>query len=186
MTDVVPILGRRAPGAEWNERVAGLRERLGSELEDLSNELMLGMNARLASRAADGAPYEPPRDGPVHRRIRLLGQLIAGLESADPGILWDDRAGYGSTVFVRDLQSGEETFYTLMAANPVDDEANQVPLGSPLGAALLGCRPGDEPVVQTARGPRNLRVFAVHTLPQSLGLLDPGPGGAAQEAGRRG
>ncbi|HEX2079805.1 MAG TPA: GreA/GreB family elongation factor [Longimicrobium sp.] len=179
MTDVVPIHGCRAPGAEWNERVAELRERLGSELEELSNELMLGMNARLAGRAAGGVPDEPPRDGPVHRRIRLLGQLISGLEAAEPGTLWDERAGYGSTVFVRDLQSGEETFYTLMTGNRVDDEANQVPLGSPLGLALLGCRPGDEPVVQTPRGPRNLRVFAVHTLPQSLGMLDPGPGGAA-------
>lgn len=179
MTEVVPIQRSRVRGGEWSERVAEVRERLGRELEDLSNEVMLGMNRRLASRAAGAEPAAAPADAAVHRRIGLLGQLIAGLEAAEPGTLWDDRAGYGSTVFLRDLQSGEETFYTLMAGGLVDDEAGQVPLGSPLGRALLGCRPGDEPMVHTPRGPRQLRVFAVHTLPHSLGLAGPGPPGAA-------
>jgi transcription elongation factor GreA len=111
--------------------------------------------------------------------MRLLGQLIAGLEAVGPGTVWDDRAGYGSTVFLRDLDSGEETFCTLVAGDLVDDQAGQVPLGSDLGRALLGCRAGDEPVVETPEGTRRLRVFAVNTLPQSLGMADTGPHGAA-------
>lgn len=172
MAEVVPIPRRRgAAETGWKARVAELRVRLGRELEDLSNEVMLEADRRPA------APGE--RDGARHRRIHLLGQLIAGLEAAEPGTVWDDRAGYGSTVFLRDLDSGEERFCTLMAGSLVDGEAGQVSLASPLGAALLGCRAGDEPVVETADGPRRLRVFAVHTLPQSLGMVDGGPRGAA-------
>lgn len=178
MTEVVPIQSR-VRGREWRERVAEVRERLGRELEDLSNEVMLGLNRRLASRVPGEDPDAATYEGPVHRRIRLLGQLIAGLEAAAPGTLWDDRAGYGSTVFLRDLNSAEETFCTLLAGELVDNEAGQVPLGSALGRALLGCRAGDEPVVETPGGARRLRVFAVHTLPQSLGMTDRGPPGAA-------
>lgn len=173
MAEVVPIRSRRAPGAAWNALVARLRERLGEELEGLSNEQMRGLEARIAGRtAADSGEALP-------RRIRLLGQLIAGLEATEPGTVWDDRAGYGSRVFVRDLQSGEVAVYTLMAGSLVEDDPSQVALDSPLGTALLGCRPGDEAEVQTAGGRRTLRVFAVHTLPQSLGMLRPGSGGAA-------
>lgn len=82
-------------------------------------------------------------------------------------------------MFLRDLRSGEETFCTLVAGVVADDEPGQVPLGSPLGRALLGCRAGDEPVVRMADGARRLRVFAVHTLPRSLGMMEGGPPGAA-------
>lgn len=174
MTDVVTIEKRRVRDAEWSERLAEFRDRLGRELEDLSNEVMLGMNRWLAARAASGEPAEAPREGPVHRRMRLLGQLIAGLEAVGPDTVWDDRAGYGSTVFLRDLDSGEETFCTLVAGGVVDDRAGQVALGSELGRALLGCRAGDEPVVETPERTRRLRVFAVNTLPQRLGMADPG------------
>ncbi|HEX6036892.1 GreA/GreB family elongation factor [Longimicrobium sp.] len=156
--------------------MAEIRTRLGRELEELANEMMLG---RLAGRAAGGEPEEADCDRAVHRRIGLLGQLIAGLETAEAGTLWDDRAGYGSTVFLRDLDSGQETFCTLVAGGAADEEPGRVPLGSPLGRALLGCRAGDEPVVRTRAGPRRLRVFAVHTLPRSLGMTGGGPPDAA-------
>jgi transcription elongation GreA/GreB family factor len=180
MTDVVPLQQRhRVGGTGWNTRIAELRTRLGSELEDLSNEVMLQADRRLARRAAGVEPDAAALDEAIHRRMRLLGRLIAGLEAAEPGTLWDDRAGYGSTVFLRDLQSGEETFCTLMAGCLIGDDAGQVSLGSPLGRALLGCRAGDEPVVETPHGPRRLRVYAVHTLPRSLGMAQAGPPGAA-------
>ena len=179
MTEVVAIQSRRGWGTEWSERVAEVRERLGRELEDLSNEVMLGMNRRLAGRAAGVEPDVAPGDAALYRRIGLLGRLIAGLEAAEPGTLWDDRAGYGSTVFLRDLDTGDETFCTLAAGRLVDDAAGQVPLGSALGRALLGCRAGCEAVVETPDGTRRLRVFAVHTLPQSLGMAAPAPPGAA-------
>lgn len=161
-----------SPGAD---RLAELRGRLGQELEELSAELVSRADAAAPAAAAGrGAPADP-----LQQRVRLLGQLIAGLATADPALIWHDRAGFGSTVLLRDLQSGEESFVTLMVGELLEIEQNQVSLGSPLGQALLGRRAGDEPRVQTPRGVRRFRVLAVHTLPQSVGMAAAEPVGAA-------
>lgn len=177
MTDVVPIHAKRSRAGGGSERLAALRERLGSEIHDLSRR----QTDRIADLSDAGAgPEGVGNDGQaVGRRIRLLGQLIAGLATADPATLWDDRAGHGSTVFVRDLDRGEEAFYTLVNGDLIDVDANQVSLASPLGRALLGCRVGDEPGVETPRGTRRLRVLAVETLPRSAGIGEPPAPGAA-------
>ena len=180
MTDVVAIRSRRAEKTGWSEQVAWLRDRLGSELRDLSDRQTSALADGLR-RTWGGQPHaagEGDREA-VSRRIRLLGQLIAGLAAADPETLRADRAGYGSTVLARDLHTGEETFHTLVGGDLIDVDANQVSLASPLGQALLGCRAGDEVLVEAPRGTRRLRVVSVHTLAQSVGMADPAAPGAA-------
>jgi transcription elongation factor GreA len=85
--------------------------------------------------------------------------------------------GYGAVVFVRDQDSGEERFYTLVAGDPTDLDASQVSLASTPGQALLGRRPGDEVEVETPYREVRLRVVTVPTLPRRLGLpATPAPG----------
>lgn len=176
MTQVTEIRRPRAAADEANARMAEMRERLESELEQVSAELAVRV-----PRGPDSAESRRVATDPqmVRRHLRLLGQLIAGLATVDLRTVWDDRAGFGSTVFLRDLDSGEDAFYTLMVGDLIDLDAAQVSLESPLGQALLGGRAGDQPVVETPHGRRRFRVLAVHTLPQSLGMTEPVTPGAA-------
>ncbi len=116
---------------------------------------------RLTNKAVDDAG---------EKRIRHLLQLIDGLAMIDNDVLWDSRAGYGSVVELRDLDSGMDLSYTLMAGALIDLDFDQVSLGSPVGQALLGAKAGDQAVVATPHGKRRYRVLSIETLPNSLGL----------------
>ncbi|HET8654763.1 MAG TPA: GreA/GreB family elongation factor [Longimicrobiaceae bacterium] len=174
MAQVTEIRRRRGMDHETNGWRAEIRARLGSELDHLTDELdtpVPEQGGHPRHEAAYRASVESRRT--IQRRIRLLSQLIAGLPMVDPETISHDRAGYGSTVFLRNLDTGSELFYTLMAGELIDLDANQVSLASPIGQALQGCREGDEPTVETPHGRRRFRVLALQTLPRSLGMAAP-------------
>lgn len=155
--------------------IAELRTRLGSELDRLSHELTARMPMDLGSgreEAGNDASVELQRV--IQRRIRLLGQLVAGLASVDPSTIWPDRAGYGSVVRVRDVATGEEESYTLMAGDFIDLDEGQVSLESPIGYALLGHRTGEQVTVVTPRVERRYEITGLVTLPQKMGLVGGG------------
>jgi transcription elongation factor GreB len=67
----------------------------------------------------------------------------------------------GSRVRVRDSEGEYE--HTVVARATVDAPPGCVSVDSPVGRALLGCRPGDQVQVQTPGGVRHLTV--VHMAP---------------------
>jgi transcription elongation factor GreA len=151
-----------------------LRARIGSELERLSYELATRLSASAAeSPEALGAGARVTLEKPLQRRIRCLGQLVAGLASVEAGMIWADRAGYGSTVRLRDRATGEEERHLLMAGDFIDLERGQLPLSSPLGAALLGRRAGDRVAVVTPGGERRYEILELRTLPARMGMAPP-------------
>lgn len=149
-------------------------ERLLGELDGLVHELTIRIPDRLGLRQCH-AEYEAvvARQQAVRRRIRLVGRLIAGLPLVHPEALPDDRVGFGSTVFLRDLDTGREAVLVLVEPDPASPSPGDVSPGSPLGAALLGRRAGAEVVLAGARRDRRFRLLALYTLPHSLGLCGP-------------
>ncbi|MGQ0563365.1 MAG: hypothetical protein ACT443_16015, partial [Gemmatimonadota bacterium] len=75
-----------------------LRARIGKALERLSAVLMtrVGDGGLVADRAAD------PEVAALQARIRLLGQLAAGLATASADTLPPRGAGFGTVVVVQD------------------------------------------------------------------------------------
>jgi transcription elongation factor GreA len=150
-----------------------LRERLGSELERLARELTVaapvGQGAGL--EAAVRHPREE-REREMQLRVRRLGQFVAGLAMLDPQTLWYDRAGFGSSVVIQNLDTRERTSYTLVTGDVIDVDEDQVSLASPIGQALLGRRAGDRVTVATPQGTRRFRIVSVETLPQAVGVRE--------------
>ncbi|HEX8906147.1 MAG TPA: GreA/GreB family elongation factor [Longimicrobiaceae bacterium] len=143
-----------------------MRERLGTELERLSRRLTDDMEAEFAGTGR-ATPEERRK---VQARIRRLGQLVAGLPRLECGTLAADRVGFGSTVVLQDLDTGQRVSYTLVTGDVIDLEEDQVSLASPVGQALLGCRVGDRISVDAPAGKLRYRLIAMTTLPQMLGL----------------
>lgn len=68
-------------------------------------------------------------------------------------------AGLGSAVVVE--IDGEPARFELVGPAEADPEAGRLSIRSPIGAALLGARPGEERLVATPLGQRRLRVVAI-------------------------
>lgn len=152
--------------------VAELRERLGGELDRLARELAASLAPELDEGPA--RPEEDPRRNgeqrEVQTRIRRLGQLVTGLAKLDPAALFLDRAGFGSSVVLQDLATKQRVTYTLMTAETIDLDEDQVTLASPIGQALLGRGVGERVTVETPQGTRRFRVVSLVSLPQMVGL----------------
>lgn len=160
------------PAMTDEARLEELKTRLANRLNRLSLELM----AQLAQRMTPGATEEEsPRrrkENPLQARVKLLGQLAAGLAIAPAETLPSEGAGYGSSVAVEDTETGERSKYLLMIGALVDIDANQVSLASPIGQALLGRSPGDLVTVELPLRERRLRILEVTTLDATLTTME--------------
>lgn len=112
-------------------------------------------------------------DREVRDQRGWITHLIEALPHAESGSIPVGRVGFGSSVLVRDLDSGGEFLYRLLAGEGIDIDGGEVSLASPIGQALLGRRPGDEVGVSTPLGERRLHVVALTTLPEMLEMDDP-------------
>ena len=149
-------------------------ERLDREidyLERMRRESRVGTMAARGVRGSGPAPLLPQEIG---RELQFLRQLAAGLACTDPGTIWSDRAGFGSVVLARDIASGRDRFYKLVARRLDPLDAAQVALASELGRAFLGRRAGEEVDTGTGAGARRLRIVTVKTLPERLRLTPRG------------
>ena len=153
--------------------IAELNARLYRELDHLIDELTVIIPARLGTDQQYG-DYKDTilLQRLIQARIQDLRRLIAGLALVDRDALPPEAAGFGSVLRVRDLDSGEDFKYTLLTGDRIDPEAGEISLESPVGAALVGCRPGDEIEAATPQGPRRLRILSVVTL---FGRLESDP-----------
>ena len=74
-----------------------------------------------------------------------------------------------SVVALLDVESGARTTVSLVFPDGRAHDASRVPVLSPLGVALLGCREGDVLAWDTGDGPRKLRVESVVYQPEAAG-----------------
>jgi transcription elongation GreA/GreB family factor len=139
--------------------IAELTTRLESELNRLD-------------RASSASSIEHRVAGGSRDRIAWLRRVAAALPHVETGAITWDRAGFGSTVTLLDLDSRTEMVATLSAGDYVDLDAGEISLASPIGNALIGCRAGETITVATPRGNRRFRVVSVKTLPDLLGMAD--------------
>lgn len=74
-----------------------------------------------------------------------------------------------SRVILLDVDRGDQTTLSLVFPDARNHDGAAVPVLSPLGLALLGCREGDEMEWATHEGPRRLRVERVTYQPEAAG-----------------
>ena len=155
--------------------VAGLRE----ELAELERELRVELpkrigHARELGDLRESGEYESAKDrqGFVHARISFLRARIAELQRIDMRAIPRDRIGFGSTVHLRDAESGEEKVYRLVAAEQVDTPRGWISVAAPIGRSLAGKRAGDAVEVRTPGGTKAFTITKVITIHDDLHKAD--------------
>jgi transcription elongation factor GreA len=88
-------------------------------------------------------------------RERLLNANVIEETASDGSV------GFGSTVTVRDDQTGREQTYTLVGSSEANAARGKLSSDSPVAKALQGLRAGDAAKVSTPKGERTFQVLEV-------------------------
>ncbi len=147
------------------------KEKILAELKSLEYEFTVELPRALRTAAALGDlsenseyKYARERQDYVRARIRQLQQQLAKLSSIDISRLPRDRASYGSTLALRDLNRDEEITYRLVTPEEADYEKGLISTSSPIGKSLLNKEEGDEVKVQTPNGVREFEIVKLTTI----------------------
>ncbi|HEU0174459.1 MAG TPA: transcription elongation factor GreA [Blastocatellia bacterium] len=147
------------------------KDKIIAELRTLEYELTVELPKALRTAAALGdlsenAEYKFARERQdyVRARVRQLQQQLANLSSIDVSKLPRDRASYGSTLSLRDLNRDEEITFRLVTPEEADFEKGLISTASPIGKSLLNKEEGDEVKVQTPSGVRNFEIVKLTTI----------------------
>jgi transcription elongation factor GreA len=150
-----------AGGRSTEEAVALTREgylEFQAELEILKGKRLQAIDE--VSRAAadkdirENAPLEAAREehGRISGRIRELEEAIKSARVIGENSTETRKAGIGSTLLLKSLDSGDEMSYTIVGPREVDPARGRISSVSPVGKALIGHDQGDTIEVATPVG----------------------------------
>ena len=153
-----------------------IKRKLQEEINALEHELIHELPKEIKKAAALGdlsenAEYHmaKQRQEFVKARVRQLGKRLAELSMINMNNIPKDKVGLGSTVKVYDNTKGEEVEYKLVTSEESDVAAGKISTTSPIGRALLNKKVGDETVVVTPNGKRELEILSLTTIHDDIG-----------------
>jgi transcription elongation factor GreA len=136
-------------------------EALKKELENLKRverpqNLQAIEEARAHGDLSENAEFAAAKDrqGFIEGRIGELGYKLANSDIINPDTLSKDKAVFGHTVLLENIDTGEDVEYQLVGPDESDIERGRISISSPLGRAILGKKPGDELVLEVPGGKR--------------------------------
>ena len=148
-----------------------IKRELQEEINALEHELVHELPKEIKKAAALGdlsenAEYHmaKQRQEFVKARVRQLGKRLAELSMINMNNIPHDRVGLGSTVKVYDNTKGEEAKYKLVTSEESDVAAGKISTTSPIGRALLNKKVGDEAVLVTPNGKREMEILSLVTI----------------------
>ncbi|PYX76404.1 MAG: hypothetical protein DMG78_01665 [Acidobacteria bacterium] len=148
-----------------------IKRKLQEEINALEHELIHELPKEIKKAAALGdlsenAEYHmaKQRQEFVKARVRQLGKRLADLSMVNMNNIPRDKVGLGSTVKVYDNTKGEEVEYKLVTSEESDVAAGKISTTSPIGRALLNKKVGDEAVVVSPNGKRELEILSLSTI----------------------
>lgn len=154
-----------------SDPLAKIKKKLQDEIDHLSHELSVDLPKEIAVARAHGdlsenAEYKfaKERQGFVNARIGQLKKRMGDLSMLNLSNIPKDRAGFGSRIWVLDMQRDIEVEYRLVSAEEGDAEKGLISTTSPIGRALLNRKVGDEIEVTTPAGKKEFEVVRLLTI----------------------
>lgn len=148
-----------------------VKKKLQEELDSLQDELHFKLpkeiqKAREFGDLRENAEYKAAmeRQSIVQARIRQIHHRLNEVKSIDLSKIPTDRAAYGSTVVLYDLDKEEKITYRLVTSEESDPDNGMISTVSPIGQALMGKEEGDEVRVKTPTGWRNFEISRLSTI----------------------
>lgn len=144
-----------------------LEERIKRLERELKEELPQALKkARELGDLRENAEYQAAkeRQSIVQAELAHLKERLARLSLVNLDRIPADRASYGSTVVLYDLDRDEEVTYRLVMSEESDAANGKISTTSPIGRSLMGKREGDEVEIRTPGGVRRYEILRLITL----------------------
>jgi transcription elongation factor GreA len=149
-----------------NQMTRDAYEALEAELEQLEGEGRRAMAERIKTARAWGdlkenAEYHDAKDAQAHLETKILRLQERRRNAVIVEAASGDTVALGSSVTVKDAETGRENTHTLVSANESDPANGKLSVESPLARALAGAKVGDEVAFEAPRGTRRLVVTGI-------------------------
>ena len=146
-------------------------DKLDKELKESQKELQVDLpkalkTAREHGDLSENAEFKAAKERQMflESRVSLLQKRISDITSIDLGKIPNDRSGLGSTLYLRDLNSGEETKFQLVFPEEVNPDERKLSAASPVGRALVGKQEGDDVIIPLPDNKLEFEVLKVITI----------------------
>jgi len=100
----------------------------------------------------------------LESRVSLLQKRISDIMAINVNQIPKDRSGLGSTLKLKELDSGKETEYHRVFPEEVNPDEGKISAASPVGKALLGKQEGDEVTIPLPDNKIEYEVLKVTTI----------------------
>jgi transcription elongation factor GreA len=148
-------------------------KRFYDEIAVLERELKVDLpkeiqRARELGDLRENAEYKAAKDRQtiVNSQIAMLKKRVGEISMMNLDRIPRDRAGFGSTVHLRD-ENGDTVVYQLVMPEDADADKGMISTSSPIGRAILNKEEGDDIKVVTPKGPRRfelIKIITIHNL----------------------
>jgi transcription elongation factor GreA len=158
-------------GEKNNGNIYLTRERV-TELEAELRDLMIRERKEIAAKIAEArghgdlsenAEYDAAKEAQEHLEIRIakLEETLVRARVIESSALPNDKVYILSLVKLKDLKTGEETEYRLVAPEEANFEKNKISVTSPFGAGLMGKVQGDVVSIRVPAGELKYKILEI-------------------------
>ena len=98
----------------------------------------------------------------LETRIKELEFKLGNADIIDPDNKPKDKAVFGCTVILENIDSGDEVSYQLVGPDESNIKEGRISVESPLGMAIVGKRLGDEISINAPGGKRQYELVEIH------------------------
>lgn len=119
--------------------------------------------ARDKGDLSENAEYDAAKEaqGMLEAKIAQLDNVFANARVIDESQIDNSKAFILSTVTIKNVKSGAQMSYTLVAPNEADLASKRISVESPIGKGLLGTALGEIVQIQTPNGPLAFEVIDI-------------------------
>ena len=149
-------------------------DKLDEDLKESQRELQVDipkaiLTAREHGDLSENAEFKAAKERQMflEARISLLQKRISDIMAININQIPKDRSGLGSTLKLKDLDSGEETEYQLVFPEEVNPDEGRISAASPVGRSLVGKQEGDEVTIPLPDNRIEYEVLKVTTIHDS-------------------
>ena len=146
-------------------------DKLDNDLKESQRELQVDipkaiLTAREHGDLSENAEFKAAKERQMflEARISLLQKRISDIMAINVNQISKDRSGLGSTLKLKNVDSGKETQYHLVFPEEVNPDEGKLSPASPIGRSLMGKHEGDEITVSLPDGKVEFEVLKVTTI----------------------
>jgi transcription elongation factor GreA len=148
-----------------------IKKRLEDQIKELDHELKVQLpkeiqRAREYGDLRENAEYKAAkeRQSYVNARLGQLRRRLAALSLVNLDRIPHGKVGLGSTVKLKDADSGDEIVYDLVTPEEADPTLGRISPSSPIGKCLLNHEEGDEVEVKVPSGTKRYEIISLVTM----------------------